>query len=361
MSGVSKIEIHESSETLLALMKQQKKLPMRERVHALYLLKSKEADSIAHVGRILGHNRVTVQRWLSEYQQSGLTGLLAPKAHGGRQASIPPWAQTKLKKRLQQPRGFASYGEIVDWLASECGIQVKYWVVYDLVRKRWGAKLKRPRPCHSKQDSEAVDEFPHRLMSQLRKAVRVAPDLTLRYWVEDESRFGLKPILRRRITARGIAPIALEYWRFEWLWLYGFVEPLTGESFFWEFSRLDRVCFEYVLDRFVEMYPDDMHVIQMDRSAVHTTPKLVIPENVAFCFQPAYSPELNPIEQLWSQLKGKLANRQWFDFDELKRALSHQLRCLTKTGLRSLMQRNSLVNAFDYAGLRPKQINLSVA
>ncbi|MEL7356418.1 MAG: helix-turn-helix domain-containing protein, partial [Cyanobacteria bacterium J06560_6] len=156
MSGVSKIEIHESGETLLALMKQQKKLAMHERVQALYLLKSGEADSIAHVGRILGHNRVTVQRWLSEYRESGLKGLLAPKAHGGRQASIPPWAQTKLKKRLQQPRGFASYGEIVDWLASECGIQVRYSVVYDLVKKRWGAKLKRPRPCHSKKDSEAV-------------------------------------------------------------------------------------------------------------------------------------------------------------------------------------------------------------
>lgn len=356
MSGVSKIEIRESSEALLALMKQQKKLPMRERVQALYLLKSKEADSIAHVGRILGHNRVTVQRWLSEYKQSGLKGLLAPKAHGGRQATIPPWAQTKLKKRLQQPRGFASYGAIVDWLASECAVQVRYWVVYDLVHKRWGAKLKRPRPNHQKQDTQAVDEFPHKLMSQLRKAVRVAPDLQLRYWVEDESRFGLKPIRRRLITARGVAPIALECWRFEWLWLYGLVEPLTGDSFFWEFSCLDNVCFGYVLARFAEAYPDDMHIIQLDRSAVHTTPKLAIPENVAFCFQPAYSPELNPIEQLWSKLKGKLANRQWSNFDELKRSLAHQLRYLSPASLRSLMQRNSLINAFDYAELRPKQL-----
>ena len=92
---------------------------------------------------------------------------------------------------------------------------MNYWVVYDLVRKRWGAKLKQPRPSHSQQDSEAADEFPHRVMSQLRKAVRVAPDLQLRYWVEDESRFGLKPIHRRRITARGVAPTVTEYWRFE--------------------------------------------------------------------------------------------------------------------------------------------------
>ncbi|WP_375541552.1 transposase [Halomicronema sp. CCY15110] len=42
-----------------------------------------------------------------------------------------------------------------------------------------------------------------------------------------------------------------------------------------------------------------------------------MPPNVAFYFQPPYSPELNPIEQLWALLKGHLANRLWFDLDEL--------------------------------------------
>ena len=96
MSGVSKVEIHESSSDLLTLMKQQKKLSMHQRVQALYLLKSGEADSIAHVARILGRNRVSVQRWVSEYQRNGLKQLLSPKAHGGWQAS-----KTKLRKRLQ--------------------------------------------------------------------------------------------------------------------------------------------------------------------------------------------------------------------------------------------------------------------
>ena len=76
-------------------MKQQKKRPLRECVQALYLLKSQAADSIAPVARILGHNRVTVQRWLIEYPRNGLDGLRAVKARGGRQAAILPGAQTK--------------------------------------------------------------------------------------------------------------------------------------------------------------------------------------------------------------------------------------------------------------------------
>ncbi len=214
-------------------MKQQTQLSKYERVQTLYRLKSGEANSIAHVSRILGHKRTTIQRWLYEYRQGGITYLLSARAHGGRQASISPWTQAKLRDRLQQPRDFISDGPIGDWLARECNIHVHYRVVYDLVRRRWQCKLKRPRPNHLLQDREAVEEFSHKVFQDLSMAVLVAPDLHLRYWVEDESRFGLKPITRRRITARGMAPISLEHWRFKWVWLYGLVEPLTGASCFW--------------------------------------------------------------------------------------------------------------------------------
>ncbi|MBE9032553.1 winged helix-turn-helix domain-containing protein [filamentous cyanobacterium LEGE 11480] len=187
-------------------------------MQALYLLQSGAAESISHVARILGHNRITVQRWLCEYRQGGLEYRLSPRAHGGRQAFILPAVQTALRKRLKQPRGFVTYQDVVDWLATEYGITVNYWVVYDLVRRRWKAKLKRPRPSHALQDPKALEDFPKQLAHRLSLAVGVAPDLHLRDWVEDESRFGLKPISRRRVTAKGVEPIAMQHWRFKWGW-----------------------------------------------------------------------------------------------------------------------------------------------
>ena len=56
------------------------------------------------------------------------------------------------------------------------------------------AKLKTPRPSHAQQNSAAVATFSERLSWKLRSAAHIAPDLHIRYWVEDESRFGLKPI-----------------------------------------------------------------------------------------------------------------------------------------------------------------------
>ena len=133
----------------------------------------------------------------------------------------------------------------------------------------------------------------------------------------------------------------------------GTVGPLTGESFFWEYSRLDHLCFGEVLAAVSRDYsnPDDMHIIQRDQSAVHRATNLAIPSNVAFYLQPPYSPESNAIEQLWALLKGRLSNRLWLDLNELQQALSHQLTQLTRNALRSLTLHQTLLQAFSLAGM----------
>ncbi|NER80769.1 MAG: hypothetical protein F6K42_17270 [Leptolyngbya sp. SIO1D8] len=54
---------------------------------------------------------------------------------------------------------------------------------------------------------------------------------------------------------------------------------------------------------------------------------------------------------MWSLLKGRLANRDWLDLEELQQALSDQLRQLTKPALRSLMQCHELVETLAWAGM----------
>ena len=44
----------------------------------------------------------------------------------------------------------------------------------------------------------------------------------------DEHRIGLKPILRGIWAPKGERPIALSHHRYEWLYVWGFVEPVTG-------------------------------------------------------------------------------------------------------------------------------------
>jgi len=85
----------------------------------------------------------------------------------------------------------------------------------------------------------------------------------VRYWSEDESRMGLHTIQRRKLTGCGRKPQVQVLWDFIYLWLYGAIEPLTGESFFYEFTHLDTVCFEKFLELFASKYPRDLHIIQV--------------------------------------------------------------------------------------------------
>lgn len=136
----------------------------------------------------------------------------------------------------------------------------------------------------------------------------------IRYFAQDESRFGLKTLIGRLITACGIKPIGQWQWIFKAFWLYGAVEPATGESFFLQFSHVDTECYQRFLDEFSKAYPDSLNILQVDNGRFHTSKNLIVPDNVILLFQPPYCPELNPIERLWEHLKADL---KWASFKTL--------------------------------------------
>jgi transposase len=136
----------------------------------------------------------------------------------------------------------------------------------------------------------------------------------IRYFAEDESRFGLKTIVGRLITAFGVKPIGQWQWLFKAFWLYGAVEPATGESFFLQFSHVDTACYQRFLDEFSQTFPDSLNIVQVDNGRFHKGKDLIVPENIILLFQPPYCPELNPIERLWEHLK---ANLKWSSFKTL--------------------------------------------
>ena len=159
MSGIVKINITESPESLKTLLAQQKTASGKERVQALYLLKTGQVETVQHLAVVLGRNRVSVQRWLRIYRQGGLVALLEVHQRQGRPKIIPEWAITALKKELKDPEGFASYGEVQTWLRAILGIEAKYHVVHNLVRYKLKAKLKAPRPRSEEQAPTAIETF----------------------------------------------------------------------------------------------------------------------------------------------------------------------------------------------------------
>ena len=175
------------------------------------------------------------------------------------------------------------------------------------------------------------------------------PRLPIRYWCQDETRIGLKTLLGRRLTSIGVKPIAEVQWPRKAIWLYGIVSPSTGESFFWEYSHLDKICFEDFLQRICEAFPQYLNVIQMDGAPAHMAQDIEIPDNIVLLVQPAHSPELNPIERLWLDLKVDLRGVNFSNLDELRLAISQILEYMTPEWIASLTGYGFILRALSDA------------
>lgn len=137
---------------------------------------------------------------------------------------------------------------------------------------------------------------------------------------------------------------------YEYYWLYGAVEPATGESFFLEMPRLDHLCFGVFLAELSKTAPEDLCVLVLDGAPAHLAHDLEVPENIVLLFLPPYCPELNPAERLWEDIKQHLD--VW---DEAVRShlmalrdhVAERLRGYTKEQLASLTGYQYLLDAVN--------------
>jgi DDE superfamily endonuclease len=163
--------------------------------------------------------------------------------------------------------------------------------------------------------------------TQVQVQVQVQPQAKsekkeIKVFTMDESRFGLMTILRRRITIKGVKPIATFQQSFENTYLYGAVTPKTGESFFFEFPYLNTYCFQLFLDEFSLAFTNSLNILVLDNGSFHKAKKLIIPPNIRFIFTPPYTPEVNPIERVWQHFKSILAQDLFLSLDCLSQRLA---------------------------------------
>ena len=142
--------------------------------------------------------------------------------------------------------------------------------------------------------------------------------------LEDEARFGLMTTKRRRITARGVKPVGTCQHAYANSWCYSTVAPASGDRFSLLLPKLNTTNMQVFVDAFAAANPTTFNVVLLDTSAVHTTPRLKLPANVALVFLPAYSPELNPVERLWQELRGRMAWKTFVDLEGFEAELCEQ-------------------------------------
>lgn len=140
-------------------------------------------------------------------------------------------------------------------------------------------------------------------------------------------------MLRREWVDWYAPAVATMKWRFEWFWLYGFVCPQTGQTYWWLMPRVNTKTFSRVLDDFAKHFgvgAKKRVILVLDRASWHTTDKLVVPEGIHLVFLPAYSPELQPAERLWPLTNEAIANQLFETIEEIEDAIYARCQALLK-------------------------------
>lgn len=171
----------------------------------------------------------------------------------------------------------------------------------------------------------------------------------LRLWVEDETRLGLMPIHRRRITLKGVRPLISSEIVREYEYLFGVIEPLTGQSFMLELPNLDTAMMQLFMDEFTSEDEESLHIILVDNASAHTTEKLKVAENIVFIFLPANAPELNPIERFWKELKDWLSDYEPQTMAEVSQLVGQGLKSFSEKAISSITSFAYLMTAWANA------------
>ena len=137
----------------------QKTTSAKERIHLLYLLKNKQAQTVQAAASILGRHRATLHEWLKQYRKGGVEALLKSRPRSGRPRAIPQWAVAALQQRLEEPQGFDGYQAICDGLETQLCIVAEYKTVHHLVHYRLHSSAKVPRPVSIKQSAEQLEAY----------------------------------------------------------------------------------------------------------------------------------------------------------------------------------------------------------
>ena len=158
------------------------------------------------------------------------------------------------------------------------------------------------------------------------------PQAEVQLWSEDEARFGLQPVIKRRWAKRGVRPLAEVHPRYEWSWSYGAVEMATGNSFFLILPNLQASWVEIFLREFAAaqgLSTEKIAILLWDGAPGHRA-QLKVPAGIELVRLPPDTPELNPSERLWSPLKEAVANRIFEKIEAMEDVLVDKMRALSQ-------------------------------
>lgn len=143
-------------------------------------------------------------------------------------------------------------------------------------------------------------------------------------WFQDEARFGQQNTTSKIWAKKGTRPRVVKQQQFLSTHIFGAVCPATGQTEAIIAPYLSKDIMKQHLQLISDATPCGRHaVVIVDRASWHMGNVGEGIKNVSVIPLPPYSPELNPVEQIWAWMRDReLSNRTFSDYDDIVEQVS---------------------------------------
>lgn len=137
---------------------------------------------------------------------------------------------------------------------------------------------------------------------------------------QDEAGFGRINKPKYCWCEKGIRPSVPCHHIREYRYVYGAVEPRTGEGSFLVMPYCNTYCMNVFLEELSKIYPKDKITLVCDGAVWHKSTSLKVPKNIELIFIPPYTPEIILLNRFGK--KSENADLKMRYFRPLKRLLT---------------------------------------
>jgi len=171
------------------------------------------------------------------------------------------------------------------------------------------------------------------------------PKAKVRLMFMDEAGFGRISEPSYCWCPLGVRPVVPSHRVREYLYAYGAVDPVNGDGYYIITPNCNTVWTSKFLEVLSERFKDDYILLCTDNAGWHKSKSLKIPDNIRIHYLPAYTPELNPIEQVWKEVrKDDFKNTSFNTLKDVENHLASSLMSLTKDTIKSVCGREWIVS-----------------
>jgi transposase len=279
-----------------------------------------DGDARTQAAEQAGMDRQTLRDWVHRYNDEGIDGLKSHSSPG--RAPLLNEAQKAELKALVVAGPDPGRDQVVRWRCVDLREEIarRFSVeVHESTVGKWLHQLDltrlQPRPTHPKKIAAEEEAFKENFGSLLKEVLLGCTAGTpIEIWFQDEARVGQKGTHAYVWAPVGSRPLMVRDNRHDSAYLFGAICPARGVGAAIIMPAANTEAMNIHLAEISTQVAAGAHaVLMIDGAGWHQEGgRLIVPNNISLLPLPPYSPELNPMENVWEYLRAnKLCKLVW--------------------------------------------------